>query len=1192
MPAPRHNLLILLLLFLAGLPALGAAQAVVVQGRVLSTDSLPVADASVTVAQGAVTRKTTTNKEGEYRFLFPDGGVQFFLVIRKPGYAVVSWSAGPPDPSGRLRADTLMVSTPITLPDITSIGSNTAPSSGGRLRFAVGGQEQSLVRQALLLTDPGSLDEMIASLATVFVSDSGLQILGSKADQNVVSINGNPSSAGTLPPDAIGSLRVSSSSSDVSTRFGGMLTSVASAHGSDQLEAVLRTQLLPPLLAWRDPRSPIPPQGQASVSGMLSGPLSRGQAHYHLSFVENRRRSNSTSLSHLDPALADEVGLSPDTVLRFRNALESLHLPFTPLSQPQRNTSRNGSAYLTVDFQAGASADILVTINPRWQRSVLSPSSPYSLSTRGLRTGNNGLSVGARSVSYLAGGVDEIRLSLDRSSNFATPLSALPSGTVLVGVAPPTGQAGITSLSFGGAGSTNRSWRTQLNLNHDWSITTPDATHQIRLGQQAELIWYRSRNDGGPGGYQFPSLDALETNDPSAFSQFIDGVEERNRTFSLAGYAGDLWRISDHMTLEAGTRVDYSRFAPAPGANPELAARFGLHSERTPVDLAFSPRIGFAWELPVKRMPTPTYWRDPESNQLRKIVALVGNPSGLVGVERGNSGTPRIFTQLGVYQAPIGAQRLAAMRRSTGLPGSIGTYQCTGDEIAPPDWTFPAADPCLGDPHSSFTSLASSISVFGPGFRPPRAIRATMGLVGINTGMWSFRADLALSWNRHVESRLNANLAEPAFTLPGEGGRPVFVPAAAISPTTGMIAPAANRRFAEFGAVQTILSDLNGRAGFISVQGTTQNLVFNIPVQFQYSLNYNRTQIRGLGGDPYAIATVPGSQPTHQLMLTSLGYRIWWFSLTAGVTLSSGRAFTPLVMGDVNGDGVPGDLAWIPPSRGTSSPLTSAMQELRKGLPGSIRHCLDRQSNQVAAFNSCCTGWHANLNLDLQFNPPQRVGLTRDLSLGVGFLNVMSAAARLLGASGLLANPMDTDPNLLYLTGFDPATRSYTYRVNPQFGRPRSTPRTLAPFQVTLSAQYRFGSRQQVLPALSLLDFDPSVRNSELAADTLLAAVRRRLVHEEPVRPALLLRDSLALNQEQVEALVKLDAAFQASLDSLAVPIATAIKAYGDRLTITTLTSLLNPGYKEIIPRLKQSRLDAMAVLTLEQRWKMGWRDE
>src|SRR5262249_48011964 len=151
----------------------------------------------------------------------------------------------------------------------------------------------------------------------------------------------------------------------------------------------------------------------------------------------------------------------------------------------------------------------------------------------------------------------------------------------------------------------------------------------------------------------------------------------------------------------------------------------------------------------------------------------------------------------------------------------------------------------------------------------------------------------------------------------------------------------------------------------------------------------------------------------------------------------SGNRFTPMVAGDVNGDGYGNDRAFIyDPNAVPDSALASGMRQLLANSSGATRDCLTRQIGHIASRNSCLTPWSSNASIQLtldraKFRMPQRANVSFSLN------NPLGAADLALNGSGHLkgwGQSYAPDQSLLYVRGFDPTSNRYTYQVNQRFG--------------------------------------------------------------------------------------------------------------------------------------------------------------
>jgi hypothetical protein len=180
-----------------------------------------------------------------------------------------------------------------------------------------------------------------------------------------------------------------------------------------------------------------------------------------------------------------------------------------------------------------------------------------------------------------------------------------------------------------------------------------------------------------------------------------------------------------------------------------------------------------------------------------------------------------------------------------------------------------------------------------------------------------------------------------------------------ILPTSGSII----RRRAitqNFAQVTDHLSDLQ-----------SQHAARFVPDRLQLGVQWSATYVwqkvvdetRGFGGgntgsDPYLTQWARGDRDARHQVTYNVGYTFHQaVSVTAFGRFQSGNPFTPMVSGDVNGDGYNNDRAFVyDPSKITDPTFSAAMQNLLTKAPSSVRDCLRKQLGTVAGKNTKVRG--------------------------------------------------------------------------------------------------------------------------------------------------------------------------------------------------------------------------------------------
>jgi len=259
--------------------------------------------------------------------------------------------------------------------------------------------------------------------------------------------------------------------------------------------------------------------------------------------------------------------------------------------------------------------------------------------------------------------------------------------------------------------------------------------------------------------------------------------------------------------------------------------------------------------------------------------------------------------------------------------------------------------------------------------------------------------------------------------------------------------------------------------------------------------------------------------------------------------LTSGGHFTPLVSGDINGDGVRNDRAFIfDPASAPDTAIGNGMARLLATGHPRAEDCLRNQFGKIAGRNSCSIPWSPGLDFQANIRP-DFLGLSRRLTLSVLGVNTLTGIDRLLhGADNLRGwvQPVITDRTLLYVRGFDPVAQRFLYQVNEHFGTATGTKSAYrVPFQISVQGRLAIGTdpaRQQMDALLGGVTGRVSERT---------AIFRDRLARSVPnvYRNILELNDSLHLEltpDQQAQLKIGGDS-LQAKADTLIDALAQAL---------------------------------------------------
>jgi hypothetical protein len=306
------------------------------------------------------------------------------------------------------------------------------------------------------------------------------------------------------------------------------------------------------------------------------------------------------------------------------------------------------------------------------------------------------------------------------------------------------------------------------------------------------------------------------------------------------------------------------------------------------------------------------------------------------------------------------------------------------------------------------------------------------------------------------------------------------------------------------------------------------------------------------------------------------------FEITAIVRASSGARFTPMVGGDVNGDGARNDRAFIySPSSTSDTAVANGMARLLAAAPERARECLSSQLGTIASRNSCSAPWSSSLDFQVNIRP-QRWGMNRRVTFSVLALNALAGLDQLLhdDLRGW-GQPSFPDRTLMYVRGFDQGTQSFKYEINERFGaRQGSRSAFRSPFQLAVQVRAALGSdpaREQI----RAMTRGPGGR--QMNAGELRQRMQRTIPN--PFRRTIELNDSLALalTPDQQAALKAKGDSLQMRADSAVAKIAEVLGSVGANPDPQTTMFRMRDNVQAARRMAEQAAKDLEAILTPEQ---------
>ncbi|HEX9310034.1 MAG TPA: carboxypeptidase-like regulatory domain-containing protein [Gemmatimonadaceae bacterium] len=1121
----------------------------VIRGRVIDDSSRAiVATVMVTRGPDRLTQQTIADSAGNFRIRFEHGTGDYLVYVSAPGYSSARRRVQRQADEHELVANFTLPRAAITTLDAVKIEARKpvrADNPIGPTELETGSSEKwrDGVNGQIAPTLVGDLNAIAGTMSNVTMTPGGPSILGAGSESNLNTLNGMGLATSAIPRAARTETRVTGASFDPTRGgFSGANVDVRLGPGDrnyQQRDAFLT--LDPRYLQFTDAtgRSLGATSGGARGSVGADGELIRGAMTYNVALDLGRSLSEPSTLLNADAQTLLNAGVAPDSVARLIAFAQPLGIPLAASGLPTNrqhdavtwlgrlDDTRDTLSTRALTSYAGFTHDGALGFGPL--------AAPSAASERRERTLGAQITLGE----YVGPGrrtLNETRLALSGVRTTTSPYQTLPGATVLVRSANPDAGTDVTSLLLGGGSflQTEESrWTLEGGNQTEWNAH--GRTHRFKA-----LLWGRLdglREQGfsnGLGTFAFNSIEDLTAGRASSFSRTLSQPPREGKTWNVATALAHNFAPSRYFSLLYGARLEADGFGSKPAKNAALEQTLGVHTGVAPSRVHVSPRIGFTY----------TYNRDRDNGSGTMVNQTGRFYRSMAGTLRGGVGEFRDLLRPGI---------IADASASTGLAGATSYLSCVGAAVPTPDWSLFAADPAAipsqcADGSGVLGEIAPAVTLIDPSYDVPRSWRASLDW---NTSMrgWLLRVGTLGSYDLAQPGVVDANFSGISrLNLSGEGNRPVFVSEASIDPASGAVSAVESRKSDQYGRVGMRVSDLKGYGGQLNLALSPDVFKFRGGASFYGSIGYTlqatKRQFRGFDGaafgDPRLLEWASGANDARHVLVFSTAFSTAKTgTMTFFARAQSGLPFTPLVEGDVNGDGRSGDRAFIPnPATESDANLAAQLRALLANGSSTARGCLLANLGRPAPRNGCRGPWTESLNI--QWSPPLPNRWARRVTPNVYLQNVMAGLDQLVHGNSLRGwgSPATPDPVLLVPRAYDAANRRFNYDVNPRFADTRPG-RTLLrnPFRIAIDFSFNLSTDYDLQQLRRAVE---PVRAStggwrRRSADSLAAFYLSRT--SDIYKMLIEQSDSLFLTKAQVAALETADSAFSARVRELYVPL-------------------------------------------------------
>jgi hypothetical protein len=1142
---PRLLSILLILIFTAAEPA-SAQVTDVIRGRVTGPDSMPLQGVNVRATSyvGGITKTTTTDKNGRFTIIFINGEGDYWLDYMKLGFAPRRFEIKKIGDEEVMIADTRMVSAIATL-DAVTVEAQRARALPNRNAQGVdvGGGERPITTNGVPADQQGNLAAMAATVAGIQLipgldgASDVYSMLGLSGDQNNTTFNGLGSAVSALPPDILATTSIVPYTFDPSKGgFSGAQINIATIPGSNFSRRSMTNVDIAPPLEWADRTATALGQKYTNMrlGGNAAGPITTDHAFYNVAYNLGRRFSDIQTLLNTNSIGLAAAGVSADSVSRFRDILLRSEIPTATDGAPGALAQDVGQLSANFDFMPssdGTGHSFTVGALGNYQRTQPVSRGGLLLATLAHAGENTFWGANASLVhsNYFGFGMlSKTTLGFASSGMVLEPYEQLPEGSVRVVSRLPDGSSSVKSLFFGGNGQSSSTTNQTIQVSNQLSWYSSDNKHTLKIA--SSLAHDAFTSDQSPsllGSFAFNSLADLEAGRPSSYARTLSKNTQTGSQLVGALSLGDYWRPSTNVQVQYGLRVDANRFLSRPAPNDAIEQTLGLRNDVVPNDAYISPRVGVQWY----------YGSSPQ-----------------IAYAPGAARPPRAVSHggIGMFQNMGPSQLIGPAVIATGLPSSTQSIACVGAAVPFPDWNSFLTDPSTipkrcsdGSAGTVFATSSPNVTLFDSHFRQPKSLRAAADWSGpILDNRFVLGAQAIVSSGLDQPGQIDVNFKPMTqFTLSGEGNRPVFASVGAIVPSTGAIALADTRVSPAYQAVHVERSDLRLESRQLSINLKPVTANPRLKWELTYTLLDAREKFNGFTstvGNPFSTEWGDLMQQGHHSI------DVLWRDfpildvvyVTAAVRMLSGPRYTPMISGDVNGDGVSNDRAFIfDPARTSDASIASAMRSLVANGTSAARDCLMRQMNTLSSRGSCQAPWTAVAGMQIRFNP-QKIGLPKRANISLQIQNPLAIADLAMhGSNGLhgWGQAIPPDQNLLFVRGFDPATKQFKYEVNQRFGspRPRQAATRALPY-ISLQVQVDIGMPRERQLLTRALDLGRGRPGNKQGAESMKVFGTSAIPN--PMSLILQQADSLKLTRVQADSLASLSRKFAVFADSIWTP--------------------------------------------------------
>ena len=782
--------------------------------------------------------------------------------------------------------------------------------------------------------------------------------------------------------------------------------------------------------------------------GLLSGPIIKDKLHFLVSYDQY---TNRLPFSAFDYSLAGTTQLAAEKSLKVpRAAIDSVvnilqnQYGFPKMQQYGTIgiTQKTQNAFVKFDWNINKKN--LLTLKYNYLRFE----DPNKLKGNGLLSTQyigieyqNGIMAGLR-TEFNPRLVNELKI------NFSTYRKFLH----FVGNHVPEGFVTITTPFVDGSANTNN---LQLAFGDQNWVPERDASDVVQI---IDYLRYKVGNlnfvfgtdnninhitdrlsHDQQGQFYYNSITDLANNNPYRFNRKISLTGENPKIsvplIELGAFAQMETNIRPNLNLTVGLRWDGQIVGSAPTYNPQLEHELGVNTHVVPFDAKnIQPRFNLIWDV------------------------------------KGN-GQDIVKFGAGLFASELTTQPITFAHIDNGVDfRQVDIY----NNVPKPDWNLYQKDfnavPGLAYYNTLNNTQPATVLAIDKHLKNPLTFKTNLSYYHYFNSWFRMGANLYFdnTWDNFYLKDLNLRKT-PSFVT--NEGREIYVDPNSLTSDkfnkgNSFTIPIANSRaFADFNQVR-YFTNANWSSKYF---GVMLEAAAQIGRDGSFTLSYARGAAKGTppydNGDPRNANFSVGSSyynyasygknwysdgdQRNKLVALFLSPTFYGFSISSSFVATQSARYSAIVNKDIIGEGNDGtDLAYIydPNSPNTPANIRTDLQKVLQTTSPSFRKYLTDNIGKFAPYNGGIMPWRTQWNLSAAYD--LKLTGTHKLTFRADIFNVLNLLNYKWGGYTQITNT-----NLYNVNGFDQASKSFIYTVNPSAGAPQ---KAAAYYSVQFGARYSF----------------------------------------------------------------------------------------------------------------------------------------